>query len=538
MARAVSKSEYRMPSRSKPRSSRPLRSSEVQSVLAIDIGSSSVRAALCGRDGSPLPGGAVSMAYQPEVHADGGVWIAADKLLRITERCIDQLFSTSAARGAQIAGVGISSFWHSLIALDVAAKPITPCLLWADTRSEAALPELLRMLREHRLSPGQLHQRTGAPLYSSFFPAKITWLRSVEPRLRGHQVRWIAFSDFLMLRWCGEATTSASVASGSGLWNPRLGVWDPAALDLLHLRPTQLPGLWNSPAALRAPLARRWPRLAKTPWYGSWGDGACANVGSGAVGTHRTALTIGTSSAMRRIIPAAYQVRLPRSLFRYVVDNERHVLGGALSEGGNLYRWARETLALPRPPRSGSSGELESQEGPWLDRLLSRRTPGQHGLTLLPFFAGERSPGWRPQRRALISGLTLATTSIDLLHASLEAVTLQLAWLHDDLDQCLRQKSVVATGASEIRAGGAAIAHSAAWRQMLADALNSPIHLMRVAETSLRGAALLAWEKAGGAAISDVPAATRSITRPRSSAVVRFQELARQQRALYEKAAD
>src|SRR6185312_3584306 len=103
----------------------------------------------------------------------------------------------------------------------------------------------------------------------------------------------------------------------------------------------------------------------------------------------------------------------PRGLWRYRVDRRRSLLGGATSEGGNVYAWCREVLRLP--------------DDDAVEAALRARTPDTHGLTVLPFLAGERAPGWRGDRRAAITGLSLDTTALDVVHAALEAVALRLA---------------------------------------------------------------------------------------------------------------
>jgi gluconokinase len=152
------------------------------------------------------------------------------------------------------------------------------------------------------------------------------------------------------------------------------------------------------------------------------------------------------------------------------------LLGGATSEGGNVYAWCREVLRLP------DDAAVES--------ALERRVPDSHGLTVLPFLAGERAPGWRGDRRAVIAGLSLDTTALDIVHAALEAVTLRLALVYQLLAPHAAPGHLVV-------ASGGAISHSRGWVQMLADALGRPVHTSAEREATSRGAALLALEALG-----------------------------------------
>ena len=108
---------------------------------------------------------------------------------------------------------------------------------------------------------------------------------------------------------------------------------------------------------------------------------------------------------------------MPAGLWCYRVDRRRALLGGATSEGGNVYGWMQDTLKLGEPDA--------------IERALAQLPPDGHGLTVLPFLAGERSPGWAGDVRATISGLGLNTTPIEMLQAGLEAVAYRFALIFE-----------------------------------------------------------------------------------------------------------
>jgi gluconokinase len=156
------------------------------------------------------------------------------------------------------------------------------------------------------------------------------------------------------------------------------------------------------------------------------------------------------------------------------VNRQRFILGGAISNGGEVFRWASRTLQLP----------------PDAEDQVATRKPGSHRLTMLPYFAGERSPYWRPELRAVISGMSLATESIDVLQACLESVALRFKQIYGLLT---RPFSVPA----QVVASGGALLRSRVWLQMMADALAHPVVESKVAEASSRGAAMIAAEQMG-----------------------------------------
>ena len=162
-------------------------------------------------------------------------------------------------------------------------------------------------------------------------------------------------------------------------------------------------------------MGQRWPVLKDVPWYPAIGDGAAANLGSGCGDPSRVALTIGTSGAMRVVLSHELAV-VPEGLWLYRVDKRRSLLGGATTEGGNLFAWLRETLQLP------SLAETE--------KALGNMAPITHGMTMLPFLAGERAPGWRDNALAVLVGFTLNSRPLDILRSGLESVAYRFALIY------------------------------------------------------------------------------------------------------------
>jgi gluconokinase len=475
-------------------------------VLALDIGTSSVRAGLYDRRARPLPGAHVQLAHLPRVASDGTSELDADRLLARTVRCVSRLRATAGQdRFRRIVAVGASSTWHGLLAASGAGVARTPAVLWADTRSWRAAEKLIQLLDSEAV-----HQRTGAPIHPTYWPAKIEWLRDAEPRLRRSQIRWISPPDLLYWKLFGRLGTSLSMASGTGLL--RLdGTWDPELLEVLQVDPADLPPIREFEQGLQRQWARRWPELAQVPWLHAAGDGALANLGSGCIDPGQRALTVGTSGALR-VIHGQPLRRIPAGLWTYRVDSRRLVTGGALSNGGNLYAWLLQTLRLD-PDR--------------LERQLSRLQPGAHGLTFLPLLAGERSPGFAAHATGAVAGLTSATTALDIARAGLEGVAVEFAIVDRLLDQALpAPRRVVASGTG--------ILSSPAWMQLTADALGRPVAAGRATEASSRGAAILVLEHLGLASADLLdPGVARTFT-PRAGAGAVYGRAVERREALYE----
>ena len=143
-----------------------------------------------------------------------------------------------------------------------------------------------------------------------------------------------------------------------------------------------------------------------------------------------------------------------------------------------------------------------------LESALKKRPADGHGLTLLPFLSGERSPGWRGRARATIHGISAATTPLDIIHAGMEAVAYRIALVFKRLAKLL-PKDV------RVIAGGGALRGSSAWARIISDVTNQPIAVADMPEATARGAALLAFEALGIIKdLNDIPIAIEHIYDP------------------------
>ena len=434
-------------------------------VLALDVGTSSVRARVF--DESAEEGDAARRWYPGEDDPD--------RIVELTREAYGE------ARTGDVDAVGTSCFGHSLLALDAEGRPLTPVLGWRDTRSANAADWLAR-----RLDTDAVHTRTGCHVHTSYWPAKLAWLAEDEPEVFRSAHTFVSFPEYLyaQLLETVDVPMSLSVASATGLLNLQTRAWDEELLATLGVSEEMLPHLGEEPL---------------DGWSLARHDGACANIGAGCVTSERAALTIGTSGAFRTVYET--ETPMPRpGLFLFRVDEQRIVEGGALSDGGNLYRWLADTLA--------------PADGPVADR-----DPDSHGLTFLTLLGGERSPGWHQHARGALHGLTFSTTPLDIRQAALEGVAFRFAEVADLMPEV-----------EEIVATGGALLKDEDWCQIVADALGRPITASGVKEASLRGAAVLTLELLGE---SPPPAPLERRFEPRPDRAAAYLAARERQRDLY-----
>lgn len=447
-------------------------------ILTIDIGTSSTRAILFDAKAHVVEGMAEQRPSQMTTTPDGGAVFDAEAVMASMVAAVDGLLARAGELAGQIGAVAVDTLVGNVLGVDGQGQAVTPLFTYADTRNAAATQALRDELGKE--GAHKAHQRTGCLIHTSYLPSRFRWLAQEQPQWFAAAARWVSVGEYIYYQLFGDWRVSYSVAAWTGLLNRQELTWDAEWLKILPVTAEQLSPLrdLSSPCqGLQGEWAQRWPALADVPWLLPIGDGAAANIGSGCDAPDRIALTMGTTGAMRVVVgPELKQV--PDGLWLYRVDAPRALLGGATTEGGNLFAWLGTLLQLP--------------EGDALEAALAARKPAQHGLTVLPFVAGERAPGWREDARAAMIGLSLHTQPIDILQAGLEAIAYRFALIYQRiLPQLPREVD------HEIIAGGGALLSSSAWLQIMADVLGRPLHTLAEKEGTSRGLALLALEQLG-----------------------------------------
>jgi len=440
----------------------------------LDIGTSSVRTALYDFRSIVLPETMVKNERSLQRTDDGGAEIDANEAFSQVVGAIDEVLKKSESLNFKIEYVAASSFWHSLVGIEANGKPATKVFGWADTRSREYTAELRKKFNETAV-----HNRTGARFHSSFWPAKLLWLRQDFPEVYARTKKWLSFSDFVMMRLCGEAATSVSMASGTGIFDIRKCVWDQNLLKFLRITKENLPGIMENDAVdfpLNGEFAKRWPRLKDARWFPAIGDGAANNIGAGCVKKSKAALMIGTSGAMRVAYKGNPPDEMPPGLWCYRIDRKRVIIGGALSDGGGLYGWLKDNFRL-------------REDDDHTEEEIAKRAPDAHGLTFLPFLAGERSTGYHESATGAILGLRSSTDKIDIVQAALESVAYRFAEIFEQLNTVCRIREIIASGG--------ALRESPVWTQIIAHVLGRNLSLPDTREASSRGAVLLVLETIG-----------------------------------------
>ena len=307
---------------------------------------------------------------------------------------------------SDIAAWSIGGQQHGMVALDADGRVIRPALLWNDTRSAHAAAELAA-----EFGAAELARRTGLVPVASFTITKLRWLRENEPH-NALRVAAVALPhDWLTWRLRGygpaddsplgpvldELVTDRSDASGTGYWSPEAGAYDRELLIAALGHDAVLPRVLG-------------PREHVTDAAGrivgpGAGDNAAAALGVGAE-PGDVVVSIGTSGTVFAVSE------------RPTSDESGTVAGFADATG----RYLPLVATLNAARVLDVVAQLLAVDHDALSALALAASPGAGGLTLLPYFEGERTPNL-PDATASLTGMTLAsTTRENLARAAIEGM--------------------------------------------------------------------------------------------------------------------
>jgi gluconokinase len=454
-------------------------------VAGLDTGTTATKAVTAGGDGHVRD--VVSVGYPLLMPAPGHAELDAARVAGAAGEALERITRAAGERGDRVVAVALSAAMHGLVPLSAEGEPLGPLITWADQRA-ADVAEGLRT--DGRAGP--LHDRTGTPVHAMSPMVKLAFLSAADRNAVAGTPRWGGVKELVLAAVCGRPdVVDRSCASTTGLYDSRARRWDGEALELAGVRADQLAEVVPTTTVLpglRPEVAARAGLPADLPVVAGASDGVLANLGIGAVHPGVAAVSIGTSGALRVVVPEPV-VDPGRRLFCYPLTDERWVVGGAVNNGGSVVRWAAQALAsgFGRPDPEGEDADA-------IDAALLEEAatvpPGSGGLLCLPYLLGERAPWWRSGLSGAYLGLRRDHRRPHLVRAAVEGVCQLLALVRD---------AVAATGTPvrEVRATGGAIA-SPLWSGTLAATLDLPVRLAGSPEGTGLGACLLGLHALGG----------------------------------------
>jgi xylulokinase len=466
-------------------------------VIGLDIGTTGVKSILLNEDGALE---AEATAGYP-IHSPKTNWFEQnpEDWWAAAESSIRQILSSSGARRAKVAGIGLSGQYHGLVLLDKAGRLLRPCILWNDQRTHEEAREVVEKVGGSRLM--EIACTRGA-LY--FTACKLLWVRKHEPELYARAAKMLLPKDYIRYRLTGEFATDVSDASGTILLNVARRKWSPELCGALDIPLNFLPAVHEScepTGQVSASISRELGLDSGVLVVGGGGDQACAAVGNGITDQGIVGYSVGTSGV---IYAATDEVKTDDGgrvdTFCHAVPGRWALLGVTNSAAASL-AWfqqsfaAHERLEAERQKRSVFS---------ILEELAGSVRIGSDRLFFLPYLGGERHPHQDPNARGAFIGLH---SGHGLAHAA-RAVMEGVAYSFRD---CLEIMRGLGVDTREIRGTGGGM-KSRLWAEIQANVSGERLLLATTDEGGAAfGAAILALVGAKG--YSSVQEACRRLVR-------------------------
>lgn len=319
---------------------------------------------------------------------------------------LDAFDKASAGLLDRAEAIAVGGQQHGMVALDSSESPVHDAILWNDTRSSQEAVDLI----EEMGGPAACAEAVGSVLVASFTSTKLRWLRDHEPDAAARTKRVLLPHDYVSRHVVGggEPFTDRGDASGTGYFSTRDGAWRPDLAEAAIGHAVELPRIVAS-SDVAATTSSGLKVAAGT------GDNMAAALALD-LKPRDVVVSIGTSGVASAITNDP------------VSDPTGSVTGFADATSHFLPLVATINAARILELQSTLLG-VDHDE---LARLALAAPSGANGLSILPYYDGERTPS-RPDAAGTWAGLTSSTTREDLARAAVEALLCSLADAVDHL---------------------------------------------------------------------------------------------------------
>ena len=450
-------------------------------LLGIDIGTTALKCAVFGTDGSALAvSGQEYALLTPKVNfvevAPETYWTALKNGLTELMKAYD--FSKDDV------GVSFSAQGETLLCLDQEGRPLRNAIVWMDNRADIEAGAL-----RDKFGDEECFKVTGQVSFEPCWPAaKILWLKNHEPEVFNKTVTFALVEDYFIYRMTGKLATEGSLVCSSTYWNIVTKKYWPEMLDFLGISETQLPPVLESGVlvgemqdTVKAELG-----LAGTVSICTGAlDQAAGALGAGIVRQGMFSAAIGAAVAF--CVPVETPTFDPnrRMPLHYFAIPDMYMIH-TFTNGGMTLRWYRDQFCgIEMAAEKSGAGDAYDLIG----REVSTVAPGSDGLVMLPHLSGALAPDVNAKAKGVWFGFTLAHTKAHFARAIMES----LGYILRRNIDALHDMGIVV---SDIRALGGG-ARSDVWNQIQSDISGLPLVTMQSQEVPCLGAAILAGRGTG-----------------------------------------
>ena len=427
--------------------------SETKRYLGIDIGTTSIKAAVFNSQGERLALRSVDYTLDTD-SATGNIEFDADKYVDMCKAVIDELTSEC----GKIDALSIDTQGETIIFTDECGTPVYPAIVWLDNRAteEAAL------ITKH-FGNKRVYEVTGQPEITAGWPAsKILWMKNKEGEVFKKIRKIFMLEDYILYKLSGNFVTEPTIQSSTIYYDVTRGKWWDEMLDFIGITSEMLPEVKKSASAVG--------EYQGIKVVTGMLDQIAGTLGAGVTDESRISEMTGTIMAI-----CVMTDKMPKYNPNSIIPCHLHAIDGKYclilwsSTAGMALKWFKNQFA-------------ESFSFRELDEIAKDVEAGCDGLTMLPYFCGSTMPKYNPDARAVFAGINLTHTRAHFARAIMEAIAFTLK-------QNLEYIGEDAIKEIRITGGGAL---SPLWSSIKADVTGKVLKTLSESETACLGSALAA----------------------------------------------
>ena len=367
-----------------------------------------------------------------------------------------------------IAAIGVSGHQHSFVPLDAKGNALSNVKLWCDTSTQEECEELTKAAG----GEAALIKNAGLPMRVGYTAPKVLWLKKHKSKAFAALAHILLPHDYINFLLTGKYTAEYGDASGTALFDVRKRKWSEKVCSYIDPKVFGcLPPLVESGASAGIVSA------AASEEYGipegaivaaGGGDNMMGAIGTGTVKDGFLTMSLGTSG----------------TLFGFskkpVIDPTGDLAAFCSSSGG----WLPLLCTMNCTVASEEFRTLFGMDVKAFDAEAAKAPIGAEGISILPFFNGERTPNL-PKGRASVNGITIANFKrANLARAALESA---IFGMRIGLESFNKLGFI----AKEIRLTGGG-SKSPLWQSIAANVMNLPVQVPASSEAAALGGAVQA----------------------------------------------
>jgi xylulokinase len=451
-------------------------------VIGLDIGTTSTIGILVR-----LPGTVLGIVSRPvTLMSRNPGWAEEDPAQWWQNSCaiIRQLIADSGVSPSEIAGIGVTGMLPAVVLLDTDGQVLRPSIQQSDGRCAIEVEEL-----RHEIDEPAFVRRAGNGVNQQLVASKLRWIEKHEPEIFARIATVFGSYDYINWRLTGEKRVEQNWALEAGFVDLAKGELAPDLIAYTHLPASVIPPKVASHAIIghvTDKAAAETGLLAGVPVVGGAADLIASALAASVVKDGQVLLKFGGSVDV--LVATSKVAPDPRMFLDYHLVPGLYMPNGCMSTGGSGLNWLAANFASGEQAAADAAGLRLHQH---LDLLAGAVPAGSEGVTIVPYFLGEKTPIHDPFARGTITGLSLSHRIGHLWRALLEAYAYAIAHhmaVLRDMGHAPRQYLASDGGAS-----------SRIWMQIVADVLQAPVQRLQGHPGSCLGAA---WTAAIGTGLT------------------------------------